>query len=102
MKLDQLPLPWDSEGLSRSCPMSAVTVSDLRDRLQDYLLQVQQGQELSITDGGKTVARLVPTAPAIARQLAIRRLDRYRGTVIVGDIIGTPPAAGWTADEDHL
>jgi len=82
--------------------MSAVTVSDLRERLQDYLLQVQQGHELTITDDGKTVARLVPTASVFAKQLAMRRLDRYRGTVIVGDVVGPTEATVWTADEDHL
>ena len=83
--------------------MSAVTVSDLRDRLQDYLRQVEEGHELSIVEGGRTIARLVPSSPDSARQSAMRRLASARGTVIVGDVVGPIlGAATWTADEDHL
>ena len=40
--------------------MAEVGVRALRDHLSRYLEQVQQGEELVVTDRGRAIARLVP------------------------------------------
>lgn len=81
--------------------MTAVNVTELRQRLPDYLKQVQQGQEIAVTVHGKTVARIVPDRRESEREAARARLEALRGGVIVGDILA-PSDDTWTGDLDHL
>lgn len=81
--------------------MPSVNVTELRQHLPDYLKQVQSGEEIAITLHGKTIARLVPDCKESQREVALKRLETLRGTVIVGDIL-SPLAEEWTGDADHL
>ena len=81
--------------------MSSVNVTELRQRLPEYLKQVQRGEEIAITLHGKTVARIVPDRRESEREAARTRLKALRGRVIVGDILA-PLDDGWTGDVDHL
>jgi prevent-host-death family protein len=82
--------------------MSSVNVTKLRQHLSDYLRQVQQGEEITITHRGKTIARIIPDHPAASkRDAALKRLEALRGTVIVGDILGQFDEK-WTGDADNL
>lgn len=81
--------------------MNSVNVTELRQHLPDYLKQVQQGQEISITHHGKTIARIVPDNQDSKRDAALKRLEALRGTVIVGDILA-PLDEEWTGDADNL
>ncbi len=81
--------------------MSAVNVTELRQRLPEYLKRVQRGEEIAVTSHGKTVARIVPDRRESERDTARARLEALRGTVIVGDVLA-PPDDGWTGDVDHL
>ena len=81
--------------------MSSVNVTELRQRLPEYLKQVQRGEEIAITLHGKTIARIVPDRRESEREAARARLEALRGRVIVGDILA-PLDDGWTGDADHL
>lgn len=81
--------------------MSSINVTELRQHLPEYLKQVQAGEEISITLHGKTIARIVPEAKENKREAALKRLEALRGTVIVGDILGSLDEE-WTGDADHL
>ncbi len=81
--------------------MNSVNVTKLRQHLSDYLRQVQQGEEITITHRGKTIARIIPDHPACKRDAALKRLEALRGTVIVGDILGRFDEK-WTGDADNL
>jgi len=81
--------------------MSSVNVTELRQRLPDYLKQVQQGAEIAVTLHGKTIAHIVPDRHESEREAARARLEALRGTVIVGDILA-PLDDEWTGDADHL
>lgn len=81
--------------------MNLVNVTELRQRLPDYLKQVQQGEEIIVTLHGKNIARIVPDFPDNKRELALKRLEALRGKMIVGDVI-SPLNEGWTGDADNL
>jgi prevent-host-death family protein len=81
--------------------MSSVNVTELRQHLPEYLKQVQAGEEISITLHGKTIARIVPDFKESKRDAALQRLEALRGTVIVGDILGSLEEE-WTGDAHHL
>jgi prevent-host-death family protein len=81
--------------------MASINVTELRQHLREYLKQVQAGEEIAITLHGKTIARIVPEARESKRESALKRLEAFRGTVIVGDILA-PLAKDWTVDVDHL
>jgi prevent-host-death family protein len=81
--------------------MTAVNVTDLRQRLPEYLRQVQQGEEIVVTLHGKPIGRIVPERPEDEREAACKRLDALRGTVIAGDLLATLDEA-WSGDADHL
>jgi prevent-host-death family protein len=81
--------------------MNLVNVSDLRQHLPDYLKQVQQGEEITITLHGKSIARIVPSYPDNKREQALKRLEALRGKMIVGDII-SPLNDEWTGDANNL
>lgn len=42
--------------------MADVGIRELRDHLSRYLERVQAGEELTVTDRGRPIARLVPIA----------------------------------------
>jgi prevent-host-death family protein len=77
--------------------MKKVSVSDLRQNLPKYLSDVRNGDELEVTQHGKTIARIVPEQDEQAA--ARRRLAemRKRGARITGDIIG-PSGEIWDAE----
>lgn len=81
--------------------MNSVNVTQLRQHLPEYLKQVQQGEEITITLHGKTIARIVPEHQETKREAALKRLEALRGTVIVGDIL-EPLNEEWTGDADNL
>ncbi len=57
--------------------MNPVSAVEARDRLDVLLDEVERGEEVVITRGGKTVARLVPaTSPEPARAAEALRLLR--------------------------
>lgn len=78
-----------------------VGVRELRDGLSRYLMAVRGGAELTVTDHGKAVARLVPLggesglellmAPALVRELEVRAAAR---AVPVGRILSEVVAVG--------
>lgn len=81
--------------------MTAVNVTELRQRLPDYLKQVQRGEEIAVTWHGKIIARIVPDRRERAREAAHARLAALHGGVIVGDLLALSDD-GWTGDVDHL
>jgi prevent-host-death family protein len=81
--------------------MISVNVTELRQHLPDYLKQVQQGEEITVTLHGKTIARIVPDYQESKRDAALKRLEALHGTVIVGDILA-PLDEEWTGDADNL
>ena len=81
--------------------MTSVNVTELRQHLPDYLKQVQQGEEITVTLHGKTIARIVPDYQESRRDAALKRLEALRGTVIAGDILA-PLDEEWTGDADNL
>jgi prevent-host-death family protein len=81
--------------------MTSVNVTELRQRLPEYLKQVQRGEEVVITLHGKTIARIVPDRQENAREAALNRLKSLQGTVICGDILA-PLDEAWTGDADNL
>ena len=81
--------------------MTSVNVTELRQHLRDYLKQLQQGEEITITLHGKTIAHIVPDRMEGKREAALKRLEALRGTVIVGDILA-PLDEEWTGDADNL
>lgn len=50
--------------------MREAGIRDLRDHLSRYLERVQGGEELTVTDRGRPIARIVPVAePAVYERL---------------------------------
>ncbi len=81
--------------------MESVNVTEFSQHLLDYLIRVEQGHEIGIMVQGKTVARLIPYFDNNKRDAATRRLEKLRGTMIVGDVL-TPIATEWSGDADNL
>jgi antitoxin (DNA-binding transcriptional repressor) of toxin-antitoxin stability system len=57
--------------------MSTLTVEEVQANLKDVIAKLAPGEEMAITDGEKTVARLVG-----AEKPAERRLGTLKGTVL--------------------
>ena len=79
--------------------MQQVKITDFRAHLPDFLKKVSNGEQIQITSHGKAIARLVPEFDVV--EAAQNRLDKLRGTMIVGDII-EPLESEWSADADNL
>ncbi len=79
--------------------MQQVRVSDLRANLPAVLKKVSHGEQIQITSHGKVIARLIPESNKV--ELAQKRLDALRGSMIIGDIIG-PIENEWSADAENL
>lgn len=74
--------------------MLEVNVSDLRNRLPEYLAKAQAGEEILVTRRGRVIARL--TAARDARSSAKQRLAALRQRAKVDDVI-SPVAGDWEA-----
>lgn len=83
--------------------MTEVGIRELRDRLSQYLVRVQEGEEVVITDRGRAVARVLPMSgerpidrliregkvtPATDRRRALPSPLRTEGTV--SDLVAKP------------
>lgn len=64
--------------------MAEAGIRDLRDHLSRYLERVQAGEELTVTDRGRPVARLIPVDSAhpfarlVAEGVIEPAVDRHR------------------------
>ena len=78
--------------------MSKVNVTELRQNLPAYLVEVQKGKEIEVTSRGKVIARIVPGVQtqdeARARLVAARKRCR------IGDVL-SPTEAAWNAERDR-
>jgi len=79
--------------------MQQVKITELRAHLPDYLKLVSHGEQIQITNHGKTIARLVPDIDEI--EAAQIRLNNLRGTMIIDDII-EPINTSWSSDADNM
>ncbi len=72
-----------------------VNVTELRQNLPAYLVEVQKGKEIEVTSRGRVIARIVaggdPQQEARERLLAMRKHCR------VGDVL-SPTGAQWSAE----
>lgn len=77
---------------------SSASVAQLKARLSEYLRAVRSGEEVTVTDRGRPVARLVPMdlpkdAPDVVRSLVSRGLAREpRGVLPAGFRLMPRPA----------
>lgn len=60
--------------------MKDVKVTELRQKLPEYLARVRRGERLRVTSRGKVIAELSPPAPSRDEIAAAR--DRLRGSVL--------------------
>ena len=74
--------------------MSEVNVSELRNRLPEYLARAEAGEDVLVTRRGRVVARLC--AAHDARAGAKERLASLRGRARVGDVV-SPVEVDWDA-----
>ena len=79
--------------------MQQVKITDLRASLPEYIKLVSKGEEIQITLHGKAIARIIPEINE--KELAQKRLDSLKGSIILDDII-SPSSEEWTADVDNL
>jgi prevent-host-death family protein len=59
--------------------MKEVNVTELRQKLPDYLARVRRGERIRVTSRGKVIAELTPPAPSPDQVAAARA--RLRGSV---------------------
>jgi len=77
--------------------MVQVGIAELKAHLSEFLVRVQQGEEIVVADRGRPVARLVPAVGHSDDGDAARLLDLQRkGLVRVGT--GALPDAFWKID----
>ena len=75
-----------------------VGVRELKNQLSNYLDRVKAGEEITVTEHGRPIARLTPTAPEVDRRAALieagivrpasatrRRLPSRRVTLAPGE-----------------
>ncbi|MEA3275040.1 MAG: type II toxin-antitoxin system prevent-host-death family antitoxin [Pseudomonadota bacterium] len=74
--------------------MLEVNVSDLRNRLPEFLDKAEAGEEILVTRRGRVVARL--TAAHDTRASAKEQLATLRKRAHVGDVV-SPIEADWEA-----
>ncbi len=60
--------------------MSTITIQEAQSNLADLIHRLQPGDEVSITENEKTVARLVATSPEFTPKL--RQFGTMRGSVL--------------------
>ena len=78
--------------------MSKVNVTELRQNLPAYLVEVQKGKEIEVTSRGKVIARIV--AGRESHEQARARLVAARKRCRIGDVL-SPTGAAWDAERDH-
>lgn len=75
--------------------MKAAKVSELKAGLSKYLARVKRGEQVLITERGRTIAKIVPVPPAEGdEEERIRELERL-GIVLPSQYPGVPPEY-WT------
>ncbi len=84
----------------KKLPIGIQTFAKIR-QSNCYLKQVQQGEEITVTLHGKSIAKIIPNHPENKRELALQRLEKLRGTMLVGDVV-SPLVDEWTGDADNL
>jgi len=72
-----------------------VNVTELRQNLPAYLVEVQKGKEIEVTSRGRVIARIV--AGGDPHQEARERLLAMRKHCHVGDVL-SPTGAEWNAE----
>ena len=72
-----------------------VNVTELRQNLPAYLVEVQKGREIEVTSRGRVIARIV--AGGDPQQEARERLLAIRKHCHVGDVL-SPTGAQWNAE----
>jgi prevent-host-death family protein len=60
--------------------VKSVNVSELRQKLPEYLARVRRGERLRVTSRGKVIAEIAPPAPSRDQAAAARA--RLRGSVL--------------------
>ena len=80
--------------------MFAISITEFRKHLPEYLKKIQQGDQIQITNRGKVVARVVPEIDVV--EAARQRLEALRDKGSMGDVISPIDDLEWSADEDHL
>ncbi len=78
--------------------MSKVNVTELRQNLPAYLVEVQKGREIEVTSRGKVIARIV--AGSETHEQARDRLLAARKRCRIGDVL-SPTGAAWDAENDR-
>ena len=66
--------------------MKDVKISDLKDHLSEHLRAVERGAEITVTDRGRPIARIVP----LARKGAIRVIPNKKPFSDVRDVKHAP------------
>lgn len=56
--------------------MKSAGVAELKAHLSRYLASVKEGEEVTVTERGRPVARLVPVDPAAGRSARLQELAR--------------------------
>jgi len=70
--------------------MKAVKVSELKAGLSKYLAKVKRGEQVVITERGRTIAKIIPIPPAEDDEMErLRELER-RGIVSIPEHPGVP------------
>jgi len=77
--------------------MKAAKVSELKAGLSKYLARVKRGEQVVITERGRTIAKIIPIPPAEGdEEERMRELERL-GIVSIPEYPGVPPEY-WTLD----
>jgi prevent-host-death family protein len=77
--------------------MKAAKVSELKAGLSKYLARVKRGEQIVITERGRTIAKIIPVLPAEAdEEERIRELERL-GIASAPKYPGVPPEY-WTLE----
>lgn len=63
--------------------MKRVAVRELKSKLSEYLSHVKAGEEVVVTERGRSIARLVPMAPSDTHALRLVEMER-QGLVVLG------------------
>ncbi|WP_433287532.1 type II toxin-antitoxin system Phd/YefM family antitoxin [Pseudonocardia sp. CA-142604] len=71
--------------------MTVVGLRELREQAAELVRRVEQGEEVTITVGGRPSARLVPVEP-----------HGWRTYAEVSDLFSGPADLGWNADRDRV
>lgn len=75
--------------------MPKINVTELRQNLPAYLVEVQRGKEIEVTSRGKVIARIV--AGSETHEQARARLLAARKRCRIGDVL-SPAGAAWEAE----